>query len=60
MLKIRELKKYFPVKTGFGKGKEHLKAVDGVSWRFRLAKRLDSWVNPAAGNQRWVTVCSAD
>ena len=31
MLKIRELKKYFPVKTGFGKAKEHLKAVDGVS-----------------------------
>jgi len=31
MLKIRELKKYFPVKTGLGKGKVHLKAVDGVS-----------------------------
>ena len=31
MLKIRELKKYFPVKTGFGKAREHLKAVDGVS-----------------------------
>jgi len=31
MLKIRELKKYFPVKTGFGKGKEYVKAVDGVS-----------------------------
>src|SRR5438309_11547296 len=30
MLKICELKKYFPVKTGFGKGK-HVKAVDGVS-----------------------------
>ncbi|MCI0622473.1 MAG: ATP-binding cassette domain-containing protein [Acidobacteria bacterium] len=31
MLKIRELKKYFPVKAGLGKGKEHVKALDGVS-----------------------------
>jgi peptide/nickel transport system ATP-binding protein len=31
MLKIRSLKKYFPVKTGFGRVKEHVKAVDGVS-----------------------------
>ena len=31
MLRIRELKKYFPVKTGFGKGKEFVRAVDGVS-----------------------------
>ncbi|HEU0005743.1 MAG TPA: oligopeptide/dipeptide ABC transporter ATP-binding protein [Terriglobia bacterium] len=31
MLKIRELKKYFPVRTSFGKGKEHVRAVDGVS-----------------------------
>ena len=31
MLRIRELRKYFPVKTGFGRAKEYLKAVDGVS-----------------------------
>ena len=31
MLKIHSLKKYFPVKTGFGRVKEHVKAVDGVS-----------------------------
>jgi oligopeptide/dipeptide ABC transporter ATP-binding protein len=31
MLKIRELKKYFPVKSGFRKGRQHVKAVDGVS-----------------------------
>jgi peptide/nickel transport system ATP-binding protein len=31
MLKIHSLKKYFPVKTSFGKIKEHVKAVDGVS-----------------------------
>ena len=31
MLRIRELKKYFPVKTGFAKGKEFVRAVDGVS-----------------------------
>jgi oligopeptide transport system ATP-binding protein len=31
MLKIRDLKKHFPVKTGFVQGKEHVKAVDGVS-----------------------------
>jgi peptide/nickel transport system ATP-binding protein/oligopeptide transport system ATP-binding protein len=31
MLRIRELKKYFPVKTGFGKRKEFVRAVDGVS-----------------------------
>src|SRR5262245_267976 len=31
MLRIRGLKKYFPVKTGFGKPKEHVKALDGVS-----------------------------
>jgi len=31
MLKIRSLKKYFPVKTGFGRVKEHVKALDGVS-----------------------------
>jgi len=31
MLKIRDLRKYFPVKTGFVQGKEHVKAVDGVS-----------------------------
>ena len=42
MLKIRELRKYFPVKTGFGRAKEYLKAVDGVSLEIRPAKRLDS------------------
>jgi ABC-type oligopeptide transport system ATPase subunit len=31
MLKICSLKKYFPVKTGFGRVNEHVKAVDGVS-----------------------------
>lgn len=31
MLKIRSLKKYFPVTTGFGRVKEHVKALDGVS-----------------------------
>jgi peptide/nickel transport system ATP-binding protein/oligopeptide transport system ATP-binding protein len=31
MLRIRELKKYFPVKTGFGKRKGFVRAVDGVS-----------------------------
>lgn len=30
MLRIRGLRKHFPVKTGFGKGKEHVQAVDGV------------------------------
>lgn len=30
MLRIRGLKKYFPLKTGFGKEKEHVQAVDGV------------------------------
>ena len=31
MLKICDLKKHFPVKTGFVQGKEYVKAVDGVS-----------------------------
>jgi len=31
MLKIRDLRKYFPVKTGFGRPREYVKAVDGVS-----------------------------
>jgi len=31
MLTIRELRKYFPVKSGFGTSRQHVKAVDGVS-----------------------------
>lgn len=30
MLRIRGLKKHFPLKSGFGKEKEHVQAVDGV------------------------------
>lgn len=32
LLEVRDLKKYFPVRTGvLGRGREHVKAIDGVS-----------------------------
>ena len=31
LLEIRNLKKYFPVHGGLGRGREHVKAIDGVS-----------------------------
>lgn len=35
ILKVDSIKKYFPVKSGFGKSRKWLKAVDGISFKMK-------------------------
>lgn len=52
LLEVKNLKKYFPIRTGFVK-KTDLKAVDDVSFSSERVKRWESWARADAEKPRW-------
>ena len=52
LLEVKDLKQYFPVKTGFMKTLP-LKAVDGVSFSIKPGETWGLSASPAAAKRRW-------
>ena len=55
LLEVEDLQKYFPVTRGliFQKEVAQVKAVDGVNFTLKPARRWASWASRAAASRRW-------
>ena len=53
LLETKDLQKHFPIKDFFGRKKQAVKAVDGITFQIRKVRHSVLWASPAAVNRRW-------
>lgn len=53
LLETKDLQKHFPIKDFFGRKKQAVKAVDGITFQIRKGETFGLVASPAAENPLW-------